>query len=84
MIEIASSNLTARITFLVEKHILIAQAHDTLAKIYTSVEDFDTAARHTLMSLSILEEKYKPLDAELGHEYLKAAQVVNQIFVFCE
>ncbi|RHY03984.1 hypothetical protein DYB36_004033 [Aphanomyces astaci] len=73
--ELAQKLLHERLANLSNTHVLVGRAHDLVAQIAATRGDFAEAAAHSSKSLAILETHYAPFDAELGHEYLKLAQV---------
>ncbi|KAF0712925.1 hypothetical protein AaE_011919 [Aphanomyces astaci] len=74
--ELAQILLHERLANLSNTHVLVGRAHDLVAQIAATRGDFAEAAAHSSKSLAILETHYAPFDAELGHEYLKLAQLL--------
>ncbi|ETW06828.1 hypothetical protein H310_02969 [Aphanomyces invadans] len=74
--DMATMVLHERQAVLPAAHVLVGRAYDLLAQVAATAGNFTCAASHSLKSLAILEALYSPLDAELGHEYLKAAQLL--------
>ncbi|KAG9403512.1 SET and MYND domain-containing protein 4 [Aphanomyces cochlioides] len=68
--------LAARVENLPATHLLVGRAYDLLAQIAALQEDFDQAVVYCERSIAVVETKYGPLDAELGHELLKLAQLL--------
>ncbi|KAH9069944.1 hypothetical protein Ae201684P_002318 [Aphanomyces euteiches] len=68
--------LAVRVENLPPTHLLVGRAYDLLAQIAALQEDFDQAVVYCERSIAVVETKYGPLDAELGHELLKLAQLL--------
>ncbi|KDO28341.1 hypothetical protein SPRG_06580 [Saprolegnia parasitica CBS 223.65] len=66
----------ARVASLPRNHVAIAEALDLRAQLLAMHGAFAAASDACLAAIAVLETHYDPLDAELGHEYLKAAQLL--------
>ncbi|EQC26405.1 hypothetical protein SDRG_15750 [Saprolegnia diclina VS20] len=68
--------VASRVTALPPNHLAIAEALDLRAQLWAVQGDFAAASDACVQAIALLEAHYDPLDAELGHEYLKAAQLL--------
>ncbi|KAF0686632.1 Aste57867_21579 [Aphanomyces stellatus] len=73
---LAEALLADRLHTLDADDVLVGRAFDLLAQLAAVQGQFWQAYQHCARSIAVLETKYAPVDAELGHEYFKAAQLL--------
>ncbi|OQR85016.1 SET and MYND domain-containing protein 4 [Achlya hypogyna] len=75
LLPLTQAMVAARRQALPPGHAAIAEALDLVARVLATTGDFNAAGDACAEAIAVLERLYEPLDAELGHECFKAAQL---------